>query len=101
MYPYGNYYQMNQYAFVNGIEGAKSYIMQPNQTIMLLDSDEPIIYKKISNSYGQATLECFKMVPISEEELKKVPNQEFVTKTDFDNFAKHIESLIKGGNENA
>lgn len=95
--PY-NYYQLNQYAFVNGIEGAKSYMLQPSQMIMLLDSDEPIIYKKISNSYGQATLECYKMVPITEEELKATKNQvnsEYVSKSDFENFTKKMEEFMK------
>ena len=100
-YPYNNYqpnYNIRQYAFVNGLEGAKSYQMQPNQMVMLLDSDNPIIYKKTSNSYGQATIECFKMVQISEEELKGIntqPQPEYVLKKDFDALAKRLDELIK------
>ena len=106
-YPYGNYgnygqqnnnYNTRQYAFVNGIEGAKSYMMQPNQMVMLLDSDNPIIYKKTSNGYGQSTIECFKMVQISEEELKGTNTQvnpEYVLKSDFDALKKKIDELIK------
>ena len=61
-YPYNNIYQpnTNNLIFVNGIEGAKSYQIQPSQIVMLLDSDNPIVYKKTSNSFGQATIESYK-----------------------------------------
>ena len=88
----------NQYAFVNGIEGAKSFQMQPNQMVMLLDSDNPIIYKKVSNGYGQSSIECFKMVQISEEELRGInvqPQQEYVLKSDFEALVKRIDELTK------
>jgi len=107
-YPNPSYYnpysqlKTNQYAFVNGIEGAKSFQMQPNQMVMLLDSDNPIIYKKTSNQYGQATIECFKMVPISENELKGTnvqPNQEYVLKSDFEVLVKRIDELTKAKEE--
>lgn len=112
--PYGynsyntyNQPRMNQYAFVNGIEGAKSFQVQPNSMVMLLDSDNPIIYKKTSNGYGQASIECYKMVQISENELKGVnttqPTQDFVLKADFDALNKRVdeimETLKKGKNE--
>lgn len=96
--PYYGQPKTNQYAFVNGIEGAKSYQMQPNQMVMLLDSDNPIVYKKTSNGYGQATIECFKMVQISEEELRGINNQlqpEYVLKSDFEALVKRIDELTK------
>lgn len=109
--PYNNNYsyngyqttpRTNQYAFVNGIEGAKSFQVQPNQMVMLLDSDNPVIYKKVSNGYGQATLECYKMVQISEEELREVnlqPQKEYVLKSDFDALVKRIDELTKSKEE--
>lgn len=96
--PYGQPKLNNGLIFVNGIEGAKSYQMQPNQMVMLLDSDNPIIYKKTSNGYGQSTVECFKMVQVSEEELKGTnnnPNQEYVLKADFDALVKRMDELTK------
>lgn len=93
--PYGyqpNYYQQpktNQYAFVNGIEGAKSFQVQPNQMVMLLDSDNPIVYKKTANPLGQATIEAFRLVPIEEEK----PESKYVLKTDFEALVKRIDEL--------
>lgn len=110
-YGYGNYNsynpnnniyqqsQLNHYAFVNGIEGAKSFQLQPNQNIMLMDSDNPICYMKQTNNIGQATLRYFKLVEVSEQELRnanQVPsNNEYVLKSDFDALVKRINELTQ------
>ena len=97
-YPYNNIYQpnTNNLIFVNGIEGAKSYQIQPSQIVMLLDSDNPIVYKKTSNSFGQATIESYKMVPITETEIKGATSSpEYVLKSDFDALVKRIDELTK------
>ena len=108
-YGYGNYNsynpnnniyqqsQLNHYAFVNGIEGAKSFQLQPNQNIMLMDSDNPICYMKQTNNIGQATLRYFKLVEVSEQELRNAnqvqSNQDYVLKSDFDALVKRIDEL--------
>lgn len=83
----------NQYAFVNGIEGAKAFQVRPNQMVMLLDSDNPIVYKKTANEYGQANIECFRLVPIQDSELHPQP-QEYVLKKDFDALLEKVNSLM-------
>ena len=88
--------QTNQYAYVNGIEGAKSYQMQPNQTIMLMDSDSPICYMKSSNSMGQSTLRYFKLNEVSESELKassQPQTNDYVLKAEFEALSKRIDEL--------
>ena len=89
--------QTNTYAFVNGIEGAKSYPMGPNQTVMLMDSDNPIAYMKTSNAIGQATLKYFKLVETSEAEIRggAKPAIEYVSKADFDELARRVEALTQ------
>lgn len=79
-FPFGYtpYYQQRQntYAFVNGVEGAKSFIVQPNQTVLLMDSDAPMCYMKQSNGIGQATLRYFKLVEVSAEDINKPKTDE-------------------------
>ena len=100
-YGYNNFYQQpktNQYAFVNGIEGAKAYQVPPSQMMMLLDNDNPIIYKKITDSYGKAYIEYYKMVPTSEDELRGINKQcqpEYVLKADFDALVERINEFTK------
>ena len=94
--------QMNQYAFVNGVEGAKSFQLAPNQTIMLMDSDSPVCYMKTSNSVGQSTLRYFKLTEVSENDLKAQAQPEkkedmsnYVLKSDFDLLSKRLDELSK------
>lgn len=129
-YPYGNYYQpvmpqqnynnnnnnvvpnmyqqqqqqqqpqANNYFYVNGVIGAKSFQLQPNQTVMLMDSDSPMCYMKQSNGMGQSTLRYFKLVEVSENDLNatteiKQPNNEYVLKADFEVLSKRIDDLSK------
>lgn len=92
--------QTNTYAFVNGIEGAKAYPMAPNQTVMLMDNDNPIAYMKTSNAMGQASLKYFKLVETSEQELRgksAQPAVDYATKADLEALAKKVESLMPKG----
>lgn len=90
--------QLNTYAFVNGIEGAKSFPMQPNQTVMLMDSENPVAYMKQSNGMGQATLKYFRLVETSEAELRgqaAKPSVEYAMKADLDALAKRVDEMAK------
>ena len=93
--------QMNQYAFVNGIEGAKSFQMQPNQTILLMDSESPTVFMKTSNNLGQSSLKYYRLTEISEQELRGnnqpnvTPNKEYVLKSDFDSLVKRMDDLSR------
>ena len=106
--PYNNYLrqqapvQNNTYAFVNGIEGAKSYIVQPNQTVLLMDNDSPVCYMKQANGLGQSSLRYFKLVEVKESDLKvtnDTPNQFdpelFAKKEDFVTLKKQLDKLEK------
>lgn len=93
--------QMNQYAFVNGIEGAKSFQLQPNQTIMLMDSESPTIFMKQSNNMGQSTLKYYRLTEVTEQELrsKNQPNQQvnndYVLRSDFEALSKRLDDLSR------
>lgn len=88
--------QLNPYAFVNGIEGAKSFPMQPNQTMLLMDSDNPIVYMKQANSLGQATIRYFRLTEITETDVKgKTTSVDYATKEEFDALQKKVNELLE------
>ena len=93
--------QANSYYYVNGVIGAKSFQLQPNQTVMLMDSDSPMCYMKQSNGMGQSTLRYFKLVEVNENDLnttkesKNTDMTEYVLKADFDIFTKRLDELSK------
>ena len=86
----------NIYAFVNGIEGAKSYIVPANQTVLLMDSEQPICYMKTSNALGQGTLRYFKLTEVQESDVRTPilqPQTNYVTQDKFDELVHRIEKL--------
>ena len=71
-YPYTNNVYQPQYqqpqqttylplTFVNGIEGAKAFIVGANQTVYLKDSDSNILYEKRADQQGRYTLTAYEM----------------------------------------
>ena len=97
---YPHYNQTNTYAIVNGFEGAKNYPVGINQSILLMDSNSPIVYKKSTNVLGQYSIECFKLVQFDPREPISPP-KEYVLKSDFDALVKKIDEISKKvGEEN-
>ena len=113
-YNYGNYPNMyqtpmynrapiNQYTFVNGIEGAKSYqVLYPNQTILLMDSDNPICYMKQTDEVGKASIRYFKLEELDETKTKEllatksnITIPEYALKSDIDNINSQLAELTK------
>ena len=91
---------MNNYTYVNGIEGAKAFQVAPGQTVLLIDSDNPIFYFKTSNSIGQSSIRMFKFEEIHENDK---PNVQYATMNDFNNLKNRVDELFKrykGENKN-
>lgn len=88
-----NNYQLNQYAIVNGLEGAKAYNMPPNSSMMLMDSSNPYVYMKTTNQMGQASIRCFRLVEEQLEQIE-VANSPYATKNDFKELNDKIDQLM-------
>lgn len=99
--PYYNYNNYNKYiplAFVSGIEGARNYILPPNSTIYLRDSDRNVIYIKTCNNEGKYTLKSFEMVEIDQDiapsannvKFKEFEANNYITRDEFENFKKEL-----------
>lgn len=98
-----NNYQLNQYAIVNGLDGAKAYNMPPNSSMMLMDSSNPYVYMKTTNQMGQASIRCFKLVEEKIEEIE-VSNSPYATKNDLSALNEKLDTLISklsGGKKDA
>ena len=87
--------QQNVYVFVNGLEGAKSYIVPANQTVLLMDSEQPVCYMKTANALGQGTLRYFKLTEVEEKDIRQPQSTDTVTKADIEALVKRIEALEK------
>ena len=89
---------LKQYAFVNGIEGAKAYPLVPNQMMLLMDADHPILYRKTSDSFGKSTIDYFTITQVNENQIRDIltPKQpEYALKSDVNAINKKLDELIK------
>lgn len=103
-------YNSNNMAFkvfdyVNGIEGAKAYQVMPNQMIPLFDNDNPVVYLKQANQYGQATIKAYRLVDFELQnkpvEQPNIDTSQFVSFKDFNALKQELENLKRELMENA
>lgn len=78
-----------QVPWVNGEVGAQAYIIAPNSTVLLMDSDNPIFYIKTSDISGKASIQAFKYQEIRPESQAN-PSDGYVTKKEFEEFKASI-----------
>lgn len=97
---------------VNGLEGAKAYIIPPNCTAFLWDNDDQsTLYVKSSNNSGQANVTKFNRTPIEQQKPAQAPAPEidyskWVKIEDFNALKDEVEKLkmlrpivSRGGND--
>lgn len=121
--PYYNPYQQYPYTqpqqqqtnylpltFINGIEGAKAFIVAPNQTIYLKDSDSNILYEKKADAQGRYTLNAFELKAIDLTNNTQQQTTAYATTNDLNalksifteqmnNLSSQIEKLVKTQNK--
>ena len=90
--------------FVSGIEGAKAFIVAPNQVVYLKDSDSNILYEKKADAQGRYSLTAYEMKPVNDTSKQQ---GEFATTSDLaalksmltekiDILSKDVETLLNG-----
>ena len=94
-----NNVSLKTFDYVNGIEGAKAYQVMPNQMIPLFDNDNPIVYLKQANLYGQATIKAYKLVDFGLQNKpvgqSNIDTSNFVSLTEFNALKQDLEALKK------
>lgn len=77
--------------YVNGIEGAKAFILPPNTQKLLLDSDNPFFYIKTTDMQGKPTVRRFKYIDIDAEKIE--PKQDEKPAEDYVSLQQFTELL--------
>ena len=95
---------INNVLQVMGPESAQSYQVGPDSHVILMDSNRPVFYVKRSDSTGYAETHAFQFneIPLFDPPIQskakvedtQINNQEYVTKSDFEDFKKMIEDLV-------
>lgn len=86
--------------WVQGESGAKAYIVAPNSTVVLWDSENPVIYIKSADMSGLPTmrvLDWTERTATQQLQPAKPPknDSEYVTRQEFDEVVKRLNSLSK------
>ena len=91
--------QTNGIIWVQGEAGAKSYLVAPNTTVQLWDSENNVIYLKSADSSGMPSIKVLDYTirengsQIAQNAFKM--NSEYVTKEEFDAFKEEIMKSMK------
>ena len=75
--------------FVNGIEGAKAYIVAPNSTIYLRDRDSEKLIIKSRDPQGRLTLRTYRLI----EDNNEISNNSFATRDELRTLEDKIARL--------
>lgn len=89
----------NTFAWIQGEEAAKAYPVAPGNTIVLIDSDKPVMYMKTADLSGRPQPMQIRYL-VSKEEFDKIHNvkmsnqneEEFVTKEYFDKCMAELDN---------
>lgn len=84
-----------QWIYVNGLDGARSQIVEPGRTAWMMDNNDPVLYVKAVDGMGSATLKAFRL-----EEIPDSPKPErtdiYATKDDLKAISDKLDQLIGG-----
>jgi hypothetical protein len=89
----------NDFIWVQGEAGAKAYLIAPNATVTLWDSESPTIYIKSADSNGMPSMrtldftERFQNAPKSPQTHECQCDKDFVRVTDFQALEAKFEAL--------
>ena len=81
--------QQSNINWVQGEAGEKAFLVAPNTTVALWDSEDQIIYLKSADSMGRPSVKILDYTIRNQEEKKDI-SPEYVTKADFEAFEEKI-----------
>ena len=110
MYGYENYYQQmpryqpqqqqsNGLIWVQGETGAKSYMVAPGQSVLLMDSENQAFYIKSADASGMPLpLRVFDYSERTAQPMQNAPapQQNYITREEFE---KRLSEIMKGENK--
>ena len=85
--------QTQSLIWVQGEAGAKSYLVAPNSTVTLWDSEAQTIYIKSADATGMPSIRTLDYTIRGTAEPKETVN--YVTRDDFDRIEKEIDDIKK------
>lgn len=94
--------QINQgLLWVSGEVGAKSYLVAPNSTVLLMDSDAQRFYLKSADQSGMPSLRVFEYTEVLQNAPQAPYNDfkeldgKYVTRAEYEGLKSHYDNILK------
>ena len=93
--------QQSGIIWVQGEAGAKSYLVAPNTTVQLWDSEAQVIYLKSADASGMPSMKIIdytirNAAPTTQQQMPQGQQVLYVTKNEFDAFKQEVQKMIGG-----
>ena len=85
----------NGLIWIQGEQAAKSYLVAPNTTVLLMDSETSRFYLKSSDASGMPMLRVFEYKETTQGPEQKADLSSFATKAEFEAFRDEVNGLLK------
>jgi hypothetical protein len=82
-----SYHNQPSYAVVNGIEDAKSFIVNPNCTVFLRDSNSNMCFEKWADAQGRYNMKIYNLVEVE-------TNSEYIKHSDLNKLEEKIDAKL-------
>ena len=90
--------QQSGIIWVQGEAGAKSYLVAPNTTVQLWDSEAQVIYLKSADASGMPSMKIIDYTIRNSSAPQLQPTPDYVTKDEFDSFKQQVQKMMGGRN---
>ncbi len=88
--------QNNSITWVQGEAGAKSYLVAPNTTVQLWDSEAQVIYLKSADASGMPSIKTLDYtIREAPQQIAPAVTVEYATKADLEELRNIVEKLKK------
>ena len=85
--------QNSSIIWVQGEQAAKSYLVAPNTTVQLWDSEEKVIYLKSADASGMPSMKILDYTIRGDANIQAAPVAEYATKDEVNALAEKIRDL--------
>ena len=105
----GNAFNSSNRIWVQGVQGAKMYLVAPNSSVYLWDSESQRIYVKSADASGKPSIKVIKYIIMEDAEPKQAenatnePQTKYVTLEQFEGLKEELRALqgkMKNTNNN-
>lgn len=89
------------WVYVSGVDGAKNQIVQPGQTVWMMDNNEPYFYVKAVDGVGSSSLRIFQFAEVQEaapeQPAQQIDMSGYVKREEFDELKAQLDQFANAG----